>query len=111
MSAIEQATAHYQAVGLRRIDVPEWGAKAKPFLVFSTPMTIYERRKCAPASIAGDLEMYVSALILKATDKNGNKHFTEDDRHALLCKVDGAIVTRIALQIFAGPSTEELEKN
>lgn len=123
--AIDRAKAHYDRVGRRRIEVPEWGdpaekngdgdvvKPARPFLIFSTPMTIFERRKCSKPGASIDIEMYVSVVMLKAKDKDGKALFSEegDDRHDLLCKVDGAIVTRIALDIMAGPTPQDLEKN
>ncbi|UES51571.1 hypothetical protein [Roseibium aggregatum] len=111
MSVIESAKAHLTRLGRKCIEVPEWGPKGAPFLVYATPMTVGEREKIRQIGNAGSPEMFVDVLINKATDKEGQKLFTIDDRFDLTNKVDGSVVSRVALEILAGLSDEDLEKN
>ncbi|MBO6759276.1 MAG: hypothetical protein JJ902_23335 [Roseibium sp.] len=111
MSAIDLAKAHYQRIGRTRIEVPEWGPDGEPFVIYATPMTVFHREQIRDMGNAESPQNLIDTLIYKAQDENGGPVFTAKDRHDLLTKVDGRVVSRIALEIMAGPSDEVLEKN
>lgn len=111
MNVLDKAKSHYRDLGRKRIEVPEWGEPGSPFLVFSSPMTVAEREKLREMGNADGAEMFVDVLIQKAEDEQGNKCFSPKDRHDLTYKVDARVVSAIALQILAGPSNKDLEKN
>lgn len=108
---IDRAKAHYSGLGRKSVKVPEWGEPGKPFVIYASPMTVAHRDRIRECGHADQAEMFVDVLILKAQDEQGDMMFTEADRHDLTRKVDSRVVARIALEILAGPSDEDLEKN
>lgn len=112
MKAIDRATRHYQDLPRREIPVPEWSAEGEdPFVLYATACTVRQKDRIREKGHTDTTEMFVDVLLEKAELKDGSKAFTPDDRHALSCKVDSRVVARIALEILAGPSDKELEKN
>jgi hypothetical protein len=110
MSILEQAEAHFDGIGRRSISVPEWGKEGKPAVITWMPMTVLQQRAVLAGKDPGP-ELKVDVLILKAQDENGNKLFSEMDKHRLMTKVDPAVVDRIATAILKAPNVDETEKN
>lgn len=109
---IDRARAHYTAHGTQNIEVPEWGEKDKPLIVYWTPITLAERQKIMARMRENQTYDAMSyAIILKALDAKGEPLFTLDDKHALMHSVDGAVVDRLVSAIMASPTVEEMEKN
>jgi esterase/lipase superfamily enzyme len=111
MSVLDRAKAHYAGLGRKEIKVPEWGPEGQPFVVYATPLTVGQRDKIRESGNVDTAAMFVDVLIQKAQTKDGEAAFTPADRHDLTHNVDSRIVSRIALEIMAGPSDEDLEKN
>lgn len=112
MLAIERATAHFEAIGRQSLEIPEWGSeKDGPFVVTWTPLTLYQHRKIYRPGRESGADLMIDLIIMKAEDANGQKLFTEKDRHTLLTAVDRGVLSRIAAAIARGPSVEDLEKN
>lgn len=111
MRAIERVKSHFSQNKGSHVDVPEWGSKGQPFKIFYDPMTPYQRKRLAVENGSFDAEMFVEILIMKAQDENGEKLFSDADRHALLTEADGAIIGRIALAITAPTDRKVIEKN
>jgi len=101
MSAIDKAKAHFSAIGMLSIEVPEW-----ELIIHYYPLTLFERRE-----LLKDGRTDADALILKARDETGARLFREADRDDLMRRVDDAIVRRIAAALTAAPSVKEQEKN
>lgn len=106
MSAIEKVTAHYEARGRREIDVPEWGIK-----IYSTPLTVRNRTFLQKKNRQSDAETALDLVMLKACDVDGNRLFEDSDRKQLEEAADSDILSRIALQMMAGPSLDDAKKN
>lgn len=106
MSAIDAVKAHYEERGRLSVDVPEWG-----LTVYWTPITPYDRRKIYKTGVEPTELATVDVLIQKATDADGKRLFTLDDRQDLLHRADVRVVNRVALDILEVPSVEDQEKN
>ncbi len=105
--ATDRIRAHFQALGVREIIVPEWGST-----IYSTPVTLAERHRIyANAKSENDYEVLAKILITKAQDKDGKPLFTAEDRAVLLQKADSAVLIRVAAEIMssAAPPVAELK--
>lgn len=110
--ALAKITAHFDAIGTRKISVPEWQLD-----FYVTPVTIAERSRIYAGSKGDDdYEVLVKVLITKARDAEGKPIFTLADKATLLQRADSAVVIRIAYEIMAGgpkppPSADELKNS
>ena len=114
MSIIDRAKEHMEDQGISKIEVPEWGEKDKPLIIFYRPLTVADKRKLAKFAIRSDPIVFVETLILKALDSQGKNMFTIEDKRALRLEVDGEVVERIAKQIVGEDmdgDIEDIEKN
>jgi len=111
---IDRVTGHFDAVGLRQIEVPEWGDEAGPLIIYAEPMTLAEKtavNKAVEASGKGAHALFVEVLVLKARDEHGEPMFDKGDKPVLRTRADAAVVERIALKIMAAATVEDQEKN
>lgn len=111
MSAIEAARNHFQSLGRRRVEVPEWGHEGAPLVITFTPLTLAEHRKVFPPGKERDLSCYPALLILKAEDEAGKKLFTGADEPVLRTGVDAFVVGRIATAMLDIPTVAEAVGN
>lgn len=114
-SILDRATAHYSGIGMRHVDVPEWGDAGKPLRIFFSPLTIGERNKIYARDDNGAEPLpgtvCVNAVLLKAVDEKGKKLFDPfEDREVLLHAVDSAVVGRIAAKILGGSKGEPTDQ-
>ena len=108
---IDRARAHFSDQGTRRIEVPEWGDENGPLVIYATPFTLAEKKKLFRLAKDNDLDLLAYTLIHKALNKDGEKIFTLDDKHALVNSVDANVLARAAAQLSDSASVEDLEKN
>jgi len=118
MSAIENARAHFSAIGRRFKDVPEWGERGpdgavlKPLRIYFTAMTLAEKQKLQNI---GEREGYVSrladALIMKAQDEAGKPLYTLDEKHSLRNGVDPNVLAEVVIEMMSTPTPEDAAKN
>ncbi len=118
MSAIESARAHFAAIGVRHVDVPEWGERGadgvvtKPLRIYFNPMTLAEKQKLQNV---GEREGYIArladALIMKALDAQGKPLYTIDDKHALRNGVSPDVLADVVREIMSTPTPDEAAKN
>ena len=106
MDAIDLVREHFNSLGTKRIEVPEW-----KLVVYSTPMTLGEKNKLYRKSRENDMELLVDILILKACNEQGEKMFNIDNRLVLLNKADSNVVARVANAILSddAPKADELK--
>ena len=99
MDAIDLVREHFAALGTRSIEIPEW-----KLTIHSTPVTLAEKNRLYRKAKESDMELLVDVLILKATDKDGNKLFNADHKMTLL-------IARAANFILseAAPSVDDLK--
>lgn len=115
MKAIDAVKAHYSALGIRHIDVPEWLVDGKPLRVHWRPLTLRDRaallRGVKDDDGGGDLTRYAAVVAAHALDAEGNKLFDFGDRVTLARHAESTVVTRVALAMLDAPSLEVAEKN
>ncbi|MBM3365355.1 MAG: hypothetical protein FJY48_06550 [Betaproteobacteria bacterium] len=106
MEAIDLVREHFAALGTRFIEIPEW-----KLTIYATPVTLAEKNRLYRKAKESDMELLVDVLILKATDKDGNKLFNVDHRMTLLHKADSNLIAKAANFILseAAPSVDELK--
>lgn len=110
--AIDRAKAHFSKFQRRRIEVPEWADDAgAPLVIHVQPLTLADKQKLRQHAERGQLESLAYCLILKAEDADGKKVFTLDDKHALMTRVDPDVLARVAGEITAPLSDEDIAKN
>ena len=103
MRAIDKAIKHRQHLGLRCIPVPEWELE-----VYHHQLTLADFDKLdAWTKERSRRETAAYALILFATDKDGQPLFGKEDKQALLTEVDGAVLDRVASKILYAPSVAD----
>lgn len=102
----EAAIAHFESKGEKKIHVPEWDVT-----IHAKPLNMREKAQIFKGVADNDLKALVDVLILKATDADGNRLFSAEDKHPLLRKADPDVIARVATEILDAPSVEELAGN
>jgi hypothetical protein len=112
MKAIELAKAHFKTLQTKTIEVSEWGDENGPLLIYVEPFTLKDKAKLqAVTKVSGsEIDALVELVVMKSLDKNGDKLFTIDDKHALRNAVDSRILERISTEIMR-VDFGSLEKN
>lgn len=107
---LSRITAHFESLGVRTIEVPEWG-----LTIHASPVTVAERQRIYAGSKGdNDYETLVRILLEKARNEKGEKLFTLADKAVLLQKADSAVVIRVAAEIMSGgepPKVDELKNS
>jgi hypothetical protein len=96
MEAIDLIREHFTSLGTKRIEVPEW-----KLVIFATPMTLAEKNRIYKKSRDSDMELLVDILIMKATDEQGTKLFTVENKITLLNKADSNVLARVSNEIMS----------
>lgn len=111
MGLIDRMKAHFTDIGVRHVEVPEWGEDGKPLAIYFSPMTLAEKQKLMTI---GERDGYVArladALIMKAMDAEGKKLFTIEDKRTLRNQVDPDVLARVVRDMMASPGEDEMGK-
>lgn len=100
--ALAKIAAHFDAIGTRKIEVPEWGLD-----IYTSPVTLAERTRIyAGTKGDNDYDLLVRILITKARDAEGKPMFTLADKATLLQRADSNVLIRVAAEIMSGASTQ-----
>jgi hypothetical protein len=110
MSVIDRVKEHFESQGVKTINVAEWGEEGQPLVIYSSPMSLNEKRNLFKGAKSDDLGVLVDAIMLKAKDKDGNKIFKLDDKQTLLNNADPEVIAKIATEMLNGISLEDAEK-
>ena len=110
MAVIDRVKAQFESLGIRKIEVAEWGEEGKPLIIYCSPFTLGEKRNLFKGAKNDDLGVLVDAIILKAKDAEGNKIFKLDDKLTLLNNADANVIASVATQMLNSTSLEEAEK-
>ena len=110
MKTIDRVKAHFEAQGVKKIEVAEWGEEGKPLIIYSQPMTLAETRNLFKGAKNDDLGVMVDVIVLKSKDGNGEKIFKLDDKQTLLNNADPSVIARVSREILSGTTFEEAEK-
>ena len=107
---IDRVKAQFEALGIKKIEVAEWGEEGKPLIIYCSPFTLGEKRGLFKNAKNDDLGVLVDAIVLKAKDSEGNKIFKLDDKLTLLNNADANVIARVSTEMLNGVSYEEAEK-
>ena len=110
MNVIDRVKAQFEALGIKKIEVAEWGEEGKPLIIYCSPFTLGEKRNLFKGAKNDDLGVLVDAIVLKAKDSEGNKLFKLDDKLTLLNNADANVIAKVATEMLSGVSYEEAEK-
>ena len=110
MQIIDRVKAQFEALGIKKIEVAEWGEEGKPLIIYCSPFTLGEKRNLFKGAKNDDLGILVDAIVLKAKDSDGNKIFKLDDKLTLLNNADANVIARVATEMLSGNSYEDSEK-
>mgnify|MGYP000689732114 CR=1 FL=1 len=110
MSVIDRVKEHFESQGVKKINVAEWGEEGQPLVIYSTPMSLAEKRNLFKTAKDNDLGIMVDVIALKSRDKDGNKIFKIDDKQTLMNKADPEVIARVAGEILNSISLEDAEK-
>jgi len=110
MNVIDRVKAQFESLGIKKIEVSEWGEEGKPLIIYSSPFTLGEKRNLFKGAKNDDLGVLVDAIVLKARDAEGNKIFKLDDKQVLLNNADANVIAKVATEMLSGVSYEEAEK-
>ena len=110
MTVIDRVKAQFEALGIKKIEVAEWGEEGKPLIIYCTPFTLGEKRGLFKNAKNEDLGVLVDAIVLKAKDSDGNKIFKLDDKLTLLNNADANVIARVSTEMLNGVSYEDAEK-
>jgi len=109
MSILDRAKAHFEAQGVKKIEVPEWpDDKGNPTILYSQPVSMNDRKALRAAADGDENEFMVRLVILKCETDAGEKVFDLSDKPLLMKKVDPSIIQRIAAKIAEAPSVDEM---
>ena len=110
MNTIDRVKAHFEAKGVKKIEVSEWGEEGKPLIIYCQPMTLAETRNLFKGAKNDDLGVMVDVIVLKSKDGNGEKIFKLDDKQVLLNNADPSVIARVSKEILNSVSYEDAEK-
>ena len=109
MSAImERIQRHFESLGTRTIEVPEWGEDGKPLQIRALPLTISDKAFILQQAGHDEFKQLVWTLIRCARTPAGDPVWHRGDRAALEREADERIIRRIAEQILLGPTEADL---
>jgi hypothetical protein len=110
MNVIDRVKAQFESLGIKKIEVAEWGEEGKPLTIYSSPITLGEKRNLFKNAKNDDLGVLVDVIVLKAKDSEGNKIFKLDDKLTLLNNADANVIAKVSTEILSSNSYEEAEK-
>lgn len=110
MAVIDRVKAQFESLGVKKIEVAEWGEEGKPLIIYCSPFTLGEKRNLFKGARNDDLGVLVDAIVLKAKDGDGNKIFKLDDKLTLLNNADANVIVRVATDMLSSVSYDDAEK-
>jgi hypothetical protein len=102
--------AQFESLGIKKIEVAEWGEEGKPLVIYSSPITLGEKRNLFKNAKNDDLGVLVDVIVLKSKNADGEKIFKLDDKQVLLNNADANVIARVSTEILSSNSYEEAEK-
>jgi len=105
MTPIDRVRAHFDALGKRKIEIPEWGVTG-----YATPVTISERNQIYSGLEKTDENgAIVRMVIFKLKNGEGHPVFTIADEPALRSHADSSVLVRVASEIMAADTPKSAE--
>lgn len=105
----DRAAAHFKNLLQRDpIEVPEWGTgPGEPLIIYGRAVSVKDAKQIYTAGSKSSFDMFVEAMILLATDKNGKPLFDLTDK-AQLRRSSHEIVERIGTYLLKARDDSEL---
>jgi hypothetical protein len=110
MNVIDRVKAQFESLGIKKIEVAEWGEEGKPLVIYCSPITLGEKRNLFKNAKNDDLGVLVDVIVLKSKNADGEKIFKLDDKQVLLNNADANVIARVSTEILSSTSYEEAEK-
>jgi hypothetical protein len=110
MNVIDRVKAQFESLGIKKIEVAEWGEEGKPLIIYCSPITLGEKRNLFKNAKNDDLGVLVDVIVLKSKNADGEKIFKLDDKQVLLNNADANVIARVSTEILSSTSYEEAEK-
>jgi hypothetical protein len=98
-----RAKRHFGDIGLRHVDVPEWGETPEaPLRIYYKPITLSEKQAFLREAAMGGGGEYgaVKAIIDKALDADGKRIFDLSHRIVMLKSAYGPVVERLSEELM-----------
>jgi len=110
MNVIDRVKAQFESLGIKKIEVAEWGEEGKPLIIYCSLITLGEKRNLFKNAKNDDLGVLVDVIVLKSKNADGEKIFKLDDKQVLLNNADANVIARVSTEILSSTSYEEAEK-
>jgi len=113
MSLIDKAIKDFEGTEKQKIEVPEWGDKSGPAIIYFSPITVADEEKalalCGGADVS-QIELGVQLLVLKAMDEAGKKCFAQADKGDLIQRTKSKTIGRL-IAAMGADSVEKKKEN
>jgi hypothetical protein len=103
---IDTAISHFSNREIRSLEIPEWETT-----IYSKNLTLDDKARWLARANNDGTDYMIYAVILGATDENGDQVFGLEDKVKLRKQVDPDIVAKIANFVLQVETEEDREKN
>lgn len=100
---------HFESLEVKIIEVPEWGLEGER-AIYVRPFTMNEKAKIFKGANDSDLNVLVDVIIQKSETKDGEKMFDLSHKPKFKMKADTDVISRVASDILAQDSIQDLKK-
>jgi len=100
---------HFESLEVKIIEVPEWGLEGER-AIYVRPFTMNEKAKIFKGANESDLNVLVDVIIQKSETKDGEKMFDLSHKPKFKMKADTDVISRVASEILAQDSIQDLKK-
>jgi len=100
---------HFESLEVKIIEVPEWGLEGER-AIYVRPFTMNEKAKIFKGANDSDLNVLVDVIIQKSETKDGDKMFDLSHKPKFKMKADTDVISRVASDILAQDSIQDLKK-
>ena len=103
---IDTAISHFSNREIRSLEIPEWETT-----IYAKNLTLDDKARWLARANNDGTDYMIYAVILGATDENGDAVFSLEDKVRLRKQVDPDVVARIANFVLQVETEEDREKN
>ncbi len=100
---------HFESLEVKIIEVPEWGLEGER-AIYVRPFTMNEKARIFKGANDSDLNVLVDVIIQKSETKDGDKMFDLSHKPKFKMKADTDVISRVASDILAQDSIQDLKK-
>ena len=105
----EGVKGHFESLETKIIEVPEWGLEGER-AIYVRPFTMNEKARIFKGANDSDLNVLVDVIIQKSETKDGEKMFDLSHKPKFKMKADTDVISRVASEILAQDSIQDLKK-